>query len=406
MLQLSLDKHLYFASEFALHHAPGLKPEQTDYFEGIVAFHQGRFEEAKKDLIAALNANPTILTSEQKIEAFETLGENARLTYLYGACAQMYQDIVQIWGDRLGPAQQDMRDKRHFCAVQQHTPVQTIDFNGPFTLKRHGDEYPVRIGDKDGFAEIDTGATESVITESTAKTWGIVPGEATVAMHGYTGDRFEAHPAIISELTIGTATLHNVAVLVTADKNFYIPRINLQINALLGFPVASALGRLTMSRDGSITVSPTSPPAPDTEGAPLWLGDSQLLVELETIPGSQGFKMGPGNEPRLFVLDTGSGDSYFTDHYVQEHPDTFPGAPPETARLAGAGGLAGIPAYASNHLPLWCGPAGFFVTGPHVLATAQGGVIENYEGLIGQDVLRSFKAYTIDLRSMRFIIEL
>src|ERR1700733_13138770 len=65
VLQLALDKHLYFAAVFALQHAPALAPEQALYFKGTLAFHEGRFEDARKQLISALNSNPTVLTSSQ-----------------------------------------------------------------------------------------------------------------------------------------------------------------------------------------------------------------------------------------------------------------------------------------------------------------------------------------------------
>ena len=86
VLQLTLDEHLYFAAELALQHASDLAPEQAQYFKGMLAFHEGRFEDARSQLIAALNVSPTVLTSSQKIAAFETLADNARITNLYG-CA-------------------------------------------------------------------------------------------------------------------------------------------------------------------------------------------------------------------------------------------------------------------------------------------------------------------------------
>jgi hypothetical protein len=256
-------------------------------------------------------------------------------------------------------------------------------------------------------AEIDISASESVITESIAKAWGVVPSEATVTMHGYSGGEFQGHPAVIPELTIGTATLHNVAVLVTPDANLYFAPVKLQVHALLGFPVASALGRMTFARDGSLTVSPTSPSASTKEGAKLWLSDFGVLVELQTLPVTgQSFRMTGGPEPRLFVLDTGSRNSYFTDHYFNEHRESFSGPPLATAKLAGAGGTVNIRAYGADHIPLRCDPSVFFVTGPHVLAEPASWAVENYEGLLGQDVLSGFRTYTIDFRTMRFSIEI
>ncbi len=407
MAQTALDQHLYFALDTMLGQPSlraQLRPEQRDYFDGMLAFHEARFEDARKALTLALKARETELTSTQKIEAFESLGSNARTTGVFGGCAQMYEDIDKIWGARLGAAERDIKQNRHLCVAQMGTSPQTIDFRTPFTLQRKGAEYPVRIGNVDGVAQLDTGAAETVLIESTAKAWGVVPSEATVVMHGYSGGAFKGHPAAITELTIGTAKLHNVAVVVVPDADLYIAPIKGQIHALLGLPVLLALGRMTFARDGSLTVTPPASAAV-VSGAKLWLGDSQLLVQAGTLPGTHGFRFGGDHEPRLFALDTGSGSSYFTDHYLQEHPHSFSGSPPEMARLAGGGGEVDIPAYAARRVPLWFGEPVVFLSGPHVLSGPIGNEIEHYEGLIGQDVLSGFANYTIDLRAMRFSVQ-
>jgi hypothetical protein len=155
--------------------------------------------------------------------------------------------------------------------------------------------------------------------------------------------------------------------------------------ALLGLPVLKALGRLTFMRDGSLTVTPSSAALSSDTGAPLWLGDSQLLVEAGTLGGTQGFHFGGTHEPRLLVLDTGSGSSYLTDHYFKEHPEQFPEPPPETAKLAGAGGELDFPAYMAHQLPLWFGSSRVELAGQHVLSIVT--------------------SYTIDLRLMRFTVQ-
>jgi hypothetical protein len=220
---------------------------------------------------------------------------------------------------------------------------------------------------------------------------GLTPLDSTATLHGYGSGAFQAHPAVIPVLQMGKAELHNVVVMVTADQNLFIPEIKLQINALLGYPVASALGRLTFSKDGTLTVSAQSPAPGQENGAALWVGDSFLLVGVNTIPVFEGGKVTGSTGPRLFALDTGSGSSYLTDRYLAEHKNVFTGPPSSMARLAGAGGgIHEIPAYTANHLPLWFGSTLVLSTGPHVLTQTQGGEVEAYYGLIGQDILQIF----------------
>lgn len=406
VLQLELDKRLYFTLPLTLEHAPGLKPEQISYFEGMLAYHKGRLDDARKDLIAAVNTSGSVLTSNQAESALETLGETARMTFQYGACAQMYQDILNIWGAKLGTDAEEIKQKRHLCVAQMPIAAQTVDFTKPFTIRGRNGVFPVRVGDKEFDAALDTGSSVSLISESTAKLWGVTASDTTVVLHGYSGGMFRAHVGAVAQISIGTATLHNVVVFIAPDSEFSVGPAALQIPSLLGYPVLSALGRMTFTRDGSLTASPTSPPDAAKDGVPLWLGDALLLVQLGTLPPTgRSFRFGGEHEPRLFVLDTGSRDSYLTDHYFDEHREAFQGPPPETAKLAGAGGEQDTPAYSADHLPLWGGAAEVLLSGPHVLTAPQSSAMQNYEGLLGQSVLDGLRSYTIDLRTMRFSME-
>lgn len=289
-----------------------------------------------------------------------------------------------------------IREKRHVGALLMHVPAQTASVSGDFTLARTGLEYPVSIAGKPSLAQLDTGADISVLSESTAKNWSVTLLEGTATLHGYGGGAFAAQPGFIPALTIGKAELHNVAVYVTADQNLYIAEIKRQTNALLGFPVVSALGRLTFAKDGSLTVSAQSPAADPRSDIHLWFGGHALLLPLGTDARA--------NKPRLFMLDTGSGSTYLTDHYLAEHASAFPGPPPEIARLAGADGIHEIPAYAAHGLPLFVGNQLMTLNGPHILAQPTQGEVEHYFGVIGQDILKLFSSYTLDFRTGAFSV--
>ena len=388
-LQELLNTHNY--PEFArqMPEASGMTPEEGSYFRGVLAFIQGRFTETTRPLISAVNTHDYSLTSYQVEQAIEILGDNATKTFRYGDAVQMYDDVDRIFGARMGPAIATVHQKRAVVASLQNVPAQTIQIAGDFTLKKMGLEYPISIAGKPSSAVLDTGASFSMVSESTARKWGITPMSATVTFNGYGSGEFSAHPAVLPVLQIGKAELHNVAVFVTADTNLILG------GAVLGYPVTSALGRLTFGRDQTLTVNTVSPPA-DAAGAPLWAGFSSMLVSVNTKAG--------GNAPGVFVLDTGSLSTYLTQRFLEEHRADFTGKPDDVARLAGAGGVHVIPAYAANQLPLWFGPAVVLLNGQHILAESQGGEAENYQGVIGQDVLQQFSSFTIDFRTMRFSV--
>jgi hypothetical protein len=401
-LQRLLDQDRFLEFENQLGQAQNLTTEQHLYFLGMLAFHVGRFEDAIMPLVKAANSTTASLTPQQVEEALETLGQNALKQTRYGSSAQMYDTIYKTWGANMDDGGNNIKEKRHFAALLRHVPAQTIQIGGDFTLPRTGLEYPVSIGGKPFLAQFDTAAEISVLSATTARNWGVTMLDGTATLHGYGGGAFSAQPGFIPVLAIGKAELHNVAVYVTADQNFYIPEIKRQINALLGFPLVSALGRLTFEKDGSLTVSAQSPPADPRTEVHLWFAGHALLLPLGTVPVMDGEKLMSIGEPRLFMLDTGSQSSFLTDHYLAEHSNVFHGPPAETARLAGAGGIEEIPAYGARGLPLSIGSTLITLNGPHILTKPTAGEAEHYFGLIGQDVLGNLTSYTIDFRTNAF----
>ena len=306
-LQQLLDRNDYIAYSKAIPgvEASKLTESQRDYFLGMLGFHLGKLDDAAKLLIKGVNINDKSLSPAQVESALEVIGQiNLKLCY-YGGSAQIYDDIDKAFGSRLGENGQSIRDKRHLGALLKGVPRQTIDFTGDFTLARRGLEYPVSIpnqpSSKPLFAQFDTGAEISVLSASTAKAWGVTMLEGSATLHGYGGGAFLAQPGFLPALMIGKAELHNVAVYVTADSNLYIPEVKRQTNALLGYPVVAALGRLTFSKDGSLTVSPLQPnqtppvsfnasstpiARPPAAGRPSWVGATRFDTTISLLIGA------------------------------------------------------------------------------------------------------------------------
>jgi hypothetical protein len=409
-LQGLLDKANYIEFAYQLPNVAHLKPEQEMYFKGTLAYRQGRFGEVVNPLIAAVQTRNSVLTPSQIENAFEILGQASAKTFLYGSSAKMYDDIDKLYGAKMGDGIRDIREKRHTAALLEGVPAETARIAGDFTLQSQAGEYPVTVSGKSFLAELDTGASISMLSESEARNWGVTLLEGEATLHGYGGGGFTARPGLIPVLQIGKAELHNVVVFVTADRNLYIDAIKRQKHALLGYPVASALGRLTFTRDGVLTVTAQAGSAGSgtgTEtgiGARMWIGDGSLLVALGTVPVIEDGKLNGGTRERLFELDTGSGNTYLTDHYLAENRSRFTGEPESIARLAGAGGIHEIPAYKAHKLPLFFGATPVLCSGQHVLTQPQGGEAESYYGVVGQDILRLFSSYTVDFRNMRFSV--
>ncbi len=411
-LQDLLDRDNYLAYAVAAREvdAGKLSENQRRYYLGMLAYHLGRLDDAATALISAANGNSDhTLATQQVAMAIETVAEINMKVGHYGDAANDYDIIDKVWTlDEAG--RKNIRDSRHLAALLQHVPPQSWDFSTEFTLHpaqsstQFGAEYTVSVPGQPPsqqalVAQFDTGAELSVLSATTAKAWGVHLLEGTATLHGYSGGVFTAQPGFLPELDIGTARLYNVAIYVAADENLYIPQIQHQTHALLGYPVIAALGRLRFSRDGSVTISPHSS-APGAEATPLWLSAHGLLVELGIKMNVTAGKITGAADPRLFVLDTGSGSTYLTDHYLEANKALFHGKPPSTAKLVGLDGLHEIPAFVADAIPLVAGKAIMVLRGNHILAQPTGGETEHFYGVVGAETLNSFPAWTLDLRTM------
>jgi len=375
-----------------------LAPEQRKYFEGALALRQNRLDAAERALVEAVNTrNPdlagqkrqTALTSPQVLNSMYMIATALIKLHQYSRAAYHYDMIDKIWGDNNPDIRASARELGHTVALLKDVPRQTISISGEATLAMSAEGYPIRIGEQKFQAILDTGASYSMISETTAKAWGVTPMAGTISVAGFSAKKFPAMPGVIPELRIGTATLHNVVVMISPDKEAIV-------KAVLGYPVIAALGRLTFHQDGSLTIGAKSEGA--AGGAPLWVGDQSLLISLRTDAAPDG------GSPRLFTLDTGAHNTFLTDNYLKEHRKDFSGEPDSMALLFGGGGLRPIPAYKAAKLPLWFGSTLVLLNGPHVLSATQGGEAQNYFGQIGIDVLGTFSSYTLDLVQMRFSI--
>jgi hypothetical protein len=403
-LQQLLDRDDYIGYATAMRglEAGTLTSAQQQYFLGMLSFHLGRLDHAGAPLMAAVNAHDKSLTTAQIESALETLAQIDFKLCRFHEAALYYGEIDRIFGSSLGDSQQSIRDNGHLAALLKDVSPQTIQISADFTLPRTGLEYPVSIPNRRSplFAQLDTGAEISLLTESAAKAWGVTLLDGSTTLHGYGGGAFPVHPGVIHALTIGKAELRNVPVYVTADANLYIAPIKRQTNALLGYSVVAALGRLTFAKDGSLTVHTQSPNRDLHLSAALWLADHSLLVELGTQPIFNNGKVTGSAATRLLMLDTGSNSTLLTDHYLAEHTADFHGKPPEIARLAGGGGTHAIAAYEAKNVPLFAGDTLILLNGSHILAQPSGSEVENFFGLLGQNILEIFSSYTIDFRNM------
>ncbi|MDG2534822.1 pepsin/retropepsin-like aspartic protease family protein [Sphingomonas sp. HITSZ_GF] len=246
----------------------------------------------------------------------------------------------------------------------------------------------VRVNGTAQDAVLDTGANLSVVTASTAKRLGLkmLEGEASVVSTG--SAKVPTRLAIAERLVIAGIELHDVVFLVFDDAalSFPIPG-GYQIDAIIGFPVFRALGRVRFDRAGSFT--PGGAAAPGAANLRSTGNDLYVAARINDAAAT-------------LHLDTGASATALTSRFAGDHAALVATLPRGARNIAGAGGVIQQPI-------AWWRPATVAIDGrtttlPQVQLVLTPGPTgrEANTGTIGQDVLHAFEWWAVDFRAMRF----
>lgn len=252
----------------------------------------------------------------------------------------------------------------------------------------------VAINDGAQDAVLDTGANLSVVSASAARRLGmrILDGEGSVA--SASREQVATRLGIADRFEIAGVTLSNVVFLVLDDAQLEMPLPGgYRIDAIIGFPVLRAIGRMRFGADGSFTpqaASSRTTPALDN----LRIVGSDLFVEL-AVNGT----------PVALHLDTGASASLLSTRFVRRHPDVLEGLQHRVHRSASAGGAT------TRDIAVWkdvrVDIGGLATVLPELaIAVSDSADIDTRTfGTLGLDVIGAFDAYTIDFGTMSLEVE-
>jgi hypothetical protein len=369
-----------------------LRAEDASFFRGIMANRKNQVLESIKLLEPLLPKLARQPPSWREQELLRTLADDYSKSFDYAKSADTFARLLNRYDKTLPPEQRrSARERQGVMQILRHSPKQTVELNGPSMLdstrnKLNLIEIPVEIGGKREMWVLDTGANTTVITESTARRIGleVLPGTAQTA--GITGALVQFHVGVLRELKIGNAVFHNVELDVTDDKEFNFE--GYQISGLVGYPLQSALGRITFYPDGRVAL--------DSE--PVSEQGSEMFME-EQMPAGAARAAGVD---RLFTLDSGAGSTFSFRFYELVKPQLTKAMRAHT-ELSGAGGMRKARSYLMPELKMSIGGAEVTLRPATVLREPLGGgsIIDQFFGNLGQDVFRAFNAFTFDFRRMR-----
>ena len=194
------------------------------FFEGILADRLARFYQAQNQLRKVL---PTLRAANphRAAVALLALSQDDFMLGSYSAARGDLQDLNDHFMAELSQAdQRNVRDNLGVLTLIRSYPPQKVSGDLSFSLPIQRDpigdlDIPVQSKRSQAWWIFDTGANITTISRTTAETLGLkISEEHAQTQSGATGLEIPLSTALIPELKVGTAVIHNVVTLVLADK--------------------------------------------------------------------------------------------------------------------------------------------------------------------------------------------
>lgn len=399
-IQNLLADHQFIQVQSALDQLP---PEQTQLYRGILA-NRNNDPKASVDLLEPLvdsvaasgNAAHEKLLRKALAEDYLRLGD-------WPKAAKAYQALdahVKLSADEADEIEMPLK----MLPLAAANPPMTVEPCDPFLIQVSKDplgltDVPVFVDARSHSWMLDPTAPFNLIARSLAKEAGLKISEETATIHTLTGRPIQVHVTVIPRFTVaGRLTLRNMTAFVFDDADYFFPLNHYQVEGVLGYSAVAAMGSVTITADATIQVRPVqqiAPAAKDdrlTDGAQFFLDGDQVIVAL-----------GKAGEERMYVVDAGGQQTYFTSRYYDEHTGDFAGKKMELFTLPGSDNRPPAPAFIGESIALTAGTHTANVHYLQVLTAPLGtAALDDVYGTLGVDALDQLHAYTFDYRTMRF----
>jgi hypothetical protein len=397
-----------------------LPPAQAQFYRGILANRNNDLK-TSIDLLEPLVDKVADSPSQEKLlrqtlaEDYLRIGDLAKANRAY----QTLEERTKLTPDE----QEEIELPVKLLPLAAGNPAMTVEPYEPFWLQVTRNplgltDLPVYVDARPHAWMLDPTAPFNLIARSLAKEAGLKVSEESATIRSLTGRPIQVHMTVIPRFTIGgRITFRNMTAFVFEDADYAFAKSHYQVEGVLGYPAASALGSLTITSDATIEVQPFKSSAPEAKsdhpvpGARFFLDGDQIIVALGNASagdaGASDSKQSksPG-EDRMYVLDASGQHTYLTSRYYDEHTADFAGQKMEMFSLPNSPGTEAQPAFTAETVPLAFGPTTAEIHYLRVLTQPLGSaVLDDVYGLLGVDVLDQLQSYTFDYRTMTFSIK-
>jgi len=413
-----LADHQFLLAESQLDKMP---PEQAQFYKGILA---NRSNDAKAS-IAALEPLVDQVTASGDTAQEKLLRKALAEDYLrlgdWSKAAKAYETLSSRLEGKLSTDERDeIEMPLKMLPLVAANPPMTVEPCDPFVLQVSKNplgltDIPVFVDGRSHTWMLDPTAPFNLISRSLAKEVGLKISDEAATIHTLTGRPIQVHAAVIPRFTIGgRLTLRSMTVFVFDDADYFFPVSRYQVEGVLGYPALAALGSLTITADATIKVRPAAQiETPDkddrlTGGVRFFLDGDQVIVALGNTDAGDSKDPPQGSnagQERMFAIDAGGQQTYFTSRYYEEHSGDFTGQKMELFAIPGSLALPPQPAYIAETVPLPVGATTVHVHYVQVLTQPLGdAALDDVYGVLGVDALDQLKSYTFDYRTMRFAV--
>ena len=394
-LDALLNQKEYPELSAALDNPDARKSTDYEFFAGVVANRTNQLNRSIRMLKQALPMLQKQRAYDREQIAWEILADGYASLGRYAEAADTYVALETHFGNRMSAREKAaMENEARQWSLLRHVPPQSVAIAAAFTVPTKPNplglfEVPVEVRSETRYWVVDTGANISAMSKSEARLLGLHPLEGTTEVKGVTGSMVPIQVAVVPELLLGKARLRNVAFVLLDDQNLLVSPPHYQIDGIIGYPVLSALGRITFDHNGTFAV--------DVSVKPHLRRGHNLFIEKETPLVAARI----GDTTCLFTLDTGIRRTILTARYYREHSSDFVAYKANGQSLTGVGGTRSLPAYTIGTLSLQLAGHTTTLHDVPVLTNRAGKTFDDFCGTLGLDAVQQFSAFTLDFHNMQ-----
>ena len=381
-----------------------LGKERSQLSKGIVMYLDAHLQNAFNQTEQSLQTIDILLNRYKKslndtllLSLYQLKFDNLLKQCRYGEAVEALKISIDTYGHANDSVDaENTQDAYNVFEPLKDFPPQkmhmTTDVTIPISRNQFGNVIMrVSCGGQSEDFVFDTGATLSVMSESSARKLKIRVLESSSKVGNSVGSKVQTKVGIADSLWIGDLLVENIAFLVLADDVFAFPEVNYVIHGIIGFPVMYQMKEIRICKDESITV-PIHPTKCEIHN--MVLDGFSPVIRAETE-----------SDTLLFKMDTGAAMSELSKKYFMAHQnEVIEKGTKKVVKRGGAGAVIEPEIYELENF--WMKIGGYeLILSSLSVETEEYSFSKKYDGNLGVDALMHFNQLFLNFENMYLTFE-